>query len=82
MQWLDQLPSDHRTDIVELARKKRSEVAKSCKEGEFERKKIRQEKMVREKSRRDAQFRRAVKEKERLSRLHLIVSSEELKRIF
>ena len=42
---------------------------------------MRQEKMMREKCRRDALLKRAVEEKERLSKLHLITSSEELKEI-
>ena len=64
---------------VELARKCRVQVGKACKEAEFERSKLRQEKMIGEKCQRDALVKRAAKEKERLSKLHLITSADELK---
>ncbi len=81
IQWLDQLPCDKRSNIVTLARKKRVEVAKLSREAELERNKKRQEKIMKEKRRRDALKERAVKEKERLSNLDLITSCEDLKTI-
>ena len=56
-------------------------MAKSSKEEELERKKKRQEKMMKEKCRRSALMKRAVKEKEQLSKLHLITSSDEMKTV-
>ena len=79
--WLGQLPSDKRSDIVTLARKRRVEVAKSSREAEVERSKMRREKMMREKCRRDALEERAIREKEYLSNLDLISSCEDLKTI-
>ena len=55
------------------------QVGKACKQAELERSKLRQEKMIREKCRRDALVKRAAKEKEKLSKLHLITSADELK---
>lgn len=81
IQWLNGLPSNEQRDIVSLARKRRVEVAKSSREAAQERSKIRREKIVREKHRRDVLEERAAKEKERLSNLHLVTSCEELKSI-
>ena len=64
---------------VELARKCRVQVGKACKEAEFERSKLRREKIIREQCRRDAIVKRAAKEKERVSKLHLITLADELK---
>ena len=52
-------------------------MGKACKEAEIERSKLRQDKMIREKCRRDALVKRVAKEKERLSKLHLITSAEQ-----
>lgn len=79
MEWLLALPSDQQHDIVELARKSRIQVKKDHTSAEEDRRKFRQEKMVREKSRRDALQKRAAEEKDRLSRVHLITSVDELK---
>lgn len=79
MQWLDALPSDQQHDIVELARKSRFEVKQAYKSAEEDRQKIRREKMIREKNRRDAVKQRAAEERDRLSKIHLITSVDELK---
>ena len=78
MQWLDALPSDQQHNIVELARKSRIQVKKAYKSAE-DRQKFRQEKTIREKNRRDALQRQAAEEKDRLSKVHLITSMDELK---
>ena len=41
---LDTLPSKQQSSVVDLARKSRVQVGKACKEAEFERSKLRQEK--------------------------------------
>ena len=79
MQWLNALPSDQQHDIVELARTSRIQVKKDYKSAEEDRQKFRQDKMVREKTRRDALQKRAAEEKEKLSKVHLITSMDELK---
>lgn len=70
MQWLNALPSDQQHDIVELARTSRIQVKKDYKSAEEDRQKFRQDKMVREKTRRDALQKRAAEEKEKLSKVH------------
>ena len=51
---------------------------KDCERADLKRSKLRQEKRKKEKSRRDALEKRAAKEKERLSQLHIITSADEL----
>ena len=46
LQWLDTLPSEQQSSVVELARKSRVQVRKACKEAELEKSKLRQEKMM------------------------------------
>lgn len=77
MQWFHKLPSNQH----ELAVKRRAEVANLYKQEEAQRSEQRREKMVREKCRRDALEKRTAKEKERLSALHLITTTDELKRV-
>ena len=76
MEWFH----EQQSTIVELAIKRRAEVAKRYKEEESQRSQKRHEKMVREKCRHDALHERAVKERDQLSQLHLITSCEELKK--
>ena len=66
--------------IVRIAIKKRGEVMKAYKEEEALRKKQRQEKMIHEKQHRDVLKQRAIEEREKLSKLHLITSPDELRR--
>lgn len=80
MQWFHKLPQAEQQTIVRLAVKKRGEVMKAYKEEEIKRKKERQDKMIREKQRREALKQRAIKEREKLSKLHLITSPHELRR--
>jgi len=76
MEWLYQLPHDQRKTIVELAIKRRRELAKHLKE-EVLRSRQRREKMVNEKCR-DALHHRAMREREKLSKLRLLTSPDEL----
>ena len=79
VQWLDGLPSEQQHNIVELARKSRVQVKKASKSAEDDRRKFRQEKMIRDKNRRDTLQKRAAEEKARLSKVHLVTSMHELK---
>lgn len=81
MQWLDILPRDQQCNIVELARKNRVKVKKAFQSAENDRSKLRQEKMIREKNCRDDLQKRAAEERERLSKIHMITSVDELKGI-
>ena len=80
MQWFHMLPQTEQQTIVRLAVKKRGEVMKAYKEEETKRKKERQGKMIREKQHMEALKQKATKEKEKLSKLHLITSPDELRR--
>ncbi len=79
VQWLDGLPSDQQHNIVEFARKSRVQVKKAYDSAQEDRQKFRQEKMIREKNRRDAFQKRAAEEKAKLSKVHLITTGDELK---
>lgn len=79
MQWFEQLPKEKQDSIVELAIRRRAEVAKQYKKEEAIRSAQRREKMVCEKLQRDALEQRAKEERERLSNLHLIMTVTELK---
>lgn len=78
MQWFHQLPHDKRDYIIKLAIKRRAEVEKLYKAEEVERSRKRRDKMVQEKHRRDALKQRADAERERLAKLPLITSVDEL----
>lgn len=81
-QWLSTLRSDQQDGVISLARKNRQQVKDDHRKAEDERQKFRQEKMIRDKNRRDALQKRNAKEKERLSKIHLIATVEELKAMF
>ena len=74
--WLHTLPNDQQHAIVDLARKNRQQVKEDYQRTEDEQHKFRQEKM---KNQRDALQKRADEERERLSKIHVITSVEELK---
>ncbi len=79
MQWFHQPPRDQQSTIIDLAIKRREEVAKLYKKEVTRISKQRREKMVREKCCREALNERATQEGEKLSTLHLITSPTELK---
>ena len=79
IEWFKQLSKERQHSIVELAVRRRAEVAKRYKEEEAIRSLQRREKMLRDKRRRDAFEQRAKMEKMRLSNLHLITTTDELK---
>ena len=76
--WLDTLPNDQQCAIVDLARKNRRQVKEDYRRAEDDRLKFRQEKMIRDKNCRDALQKRTAEEKERLSKIHVVTSVEEL----
>ena len=76
--WLDTLPNDQQRAIIDLARKNRRQLKEGYQKAEYGRRKFRQEKMIREKSRRDALQKRTAEEQERLSKIHVVTSVEEL----
>ena len=82
LQWTkisQQLSAQQQHSIVELAIQRRAEVAKQYKKEEETQSRQRREKLLRDKCRRDAVEQRAKKEKVRLSNLHLITTTQELK---
>ena len=79
IQWFQQLPKEQQHSIVELAIKRKAEVAKQYKEEEAMRSVQRHQKMFHDKCQHDALKQRAKEERERLSNLHLLTSTEELK---
>ena len=79
IKWLTSQTPDEQHNIVELARKSRNEVREDYKHAAEDRQKLRQEKMIKEKARRDALQRRAAEEKAKLSTVYVITSIEELK---
>jgi hypothetical protein len=78
LEWLSNLPDDQKDSIVDLAQKNRVQVRKDYRETEIEVNKLRQEKMIKEKCRRDILMKKATEEKEQLSKLYLITSPDEL----
>ena len=79
--WLDTLPNDQQRAIVDLARQNRRQVKEDYQRAEDDRCKFRREKMIREKNRRDTLQKRAAEEKERLTKIHVVTSVEELKSV-
>lgn len=79
IEWFQQLSKEQQHSVVELAIHRRAEVAKQYKDQEAIRRVQRREKMLCEKRQRDAREQRAIKERERLSNLHLITTTNELK---
>lgn len=77
--WLHQQPMTKQRDIIEMACKRRDTVMKEYKEEEKEQSKQRREHMLAEKHKRDALHDRLKKEKDILSKIHLITSGNELK---
>lgn len=76
--WLDTLPNDQQCAIIDLARKNRRQLKEDYQRPEDDRRKFRQEKMIREKNHRDALQKRTAEEQERLSKIHVVTSVEEL----
>ena len=76
--WFQQQPENRQNEIVEMACKRRAKVLKEFKEEEKEQCSKRREHMLKEKQKRDALHERLKKEKDKLSKIHLITSPNEL----
>ena len=79
MKWLSNLPGDEQSAIVDLAVKQRRFLSKECREEEKMRSQQRQQKMSEENAKRVALEKKLREEKDKLSQLHFITSSDELK---
>lgn len=78
MKWLSNLPEDEQSVIVDLAVIQRRFVSKECQDEEEMRSQQRQQ-MLEENAKRVALEKKLHEEKEKLSQLHLVSSSDELK---
>ena len=74
MQWLQELPMEKQSSIIELAVVNRSKVREDYKIEQQRLAELRQQKMVTEKEKRDIQNAKRAKELEELSKLHVIKS--------
>jgi hypothetical protein len=79
LKWLSDLPGDEQSAIVDLAVKQRRFVTKECREEEKTRSQQRQQRMLEENAKRVALEKKLREEKDKLSQLHLVTSSDELK---
>ena len=79
LKWLSNLSEQDQLAVVDLAVKKRQEVHKEYKDEEKLRSEQRKQNMVQENAKREALKKKLHEEKEKLSQLHLIITSEELK---
>ena len=78
MEWLDKLPGEQQLEVLDLAVESRKLVREECKEMEKETTKKRLQNLKQAHIRREALKQKAELEKERLSNVHLVTSSEEL----
>ena len=79
LKWLADLPDEEQQAVVKMAVKQRRLVHEEYKEEERKRAEQRREAMVRENAKRVAQKEKLCQEKEKLSQLHLIITSKELR---
>ena len=78
MKWLQQLPSEQKDKVLDLAVKRRREVLRERKEEDQKRAEQRRDKLIQVHTQRQALLRRAQVEKDKLLEEHLITSEEEL----
>ena len=76
--WFEQQPEDRQNEIIDMACKRRATVLKEFKEEEQEQGRKRREHMLVEKQKRDVLHERLKKEQDKLSKIHLITSPNEL----
>ena len=79
MKWLSNLSKLDQLAVVDLAVKKRRQVHKEHKDEEKLRSKQRKQNMALENAKREELMKKLHEEKEKLSQLHLVTTSEELK---
>ena len=78
MQWLHTLPDEKQVQVIDLAVEMRQGVWKQIKDEEEQRARERRQNMVQVHTRREVLKRKAQQERNELSPLHLITTSEEL----
>ena len=75
---MDTLPEEKQEEVLDLAVKRRLTVAKECKEYNEELSEKRRKQMLEEHSKKMALLKKAQEERDKLSHLHIITSSDEL----
>ena len=78
LQWLSNLPKEEQIAVVDMAVKQRRHVTKQYKDEERERSEHRKHNIVKDNAKRAALKERLCSEKEQLSQVHLITTSQEL----
>ncbi len=81
IEWLNELPRAEQDNIMKLAVKSRATVQREIKSRQIKVAKERQEKMKQAHSRHEALKKKTTLERDKLSKLHLITSSEELQKL-
>ena len=78
VEWLHDLPSEQQLKVIDLAIEKREEVRKEFKSEQEHRIRDRRQKLLQRHIRREALRQKAQQERDELSQMHLITTSEEL----
>ena len=78
MKWLSQLPSEKQTAVIDRAVKQRRQVKQTYNEEQTARVEHRKQAMIKYHAKREAMKKRLYEEKQKLSQLHLITTSQEL----
>ena len=82
MKWLSHLPSEKQTAVIDMAVKQRRQVKQTYNEEQTARAEHRKQAMIKDHAKREAMKKRLYEEKQKLSQLHLITTSQELKEEF
>ena len=82
MKWLSHLPSEKQTAVIDMAVKQRRQVKQTYNEEQTARAKHRKQAMIKDHAKREAMKKWLYEEKQKLSQLHLITTSQELKEEF
>ena len=79
MTWLSELPSEKQTAVIDMAVKMRRQVKQTYIEEQTAGVEHRKQKMIKDHAKREAMKKKLYNEKQKLSQLHLITRSQELK---
>lgn len=79
MKWLSELPGDQQTAVIDLAVKQRRQVKQTYNEEQTARVEHRKQAMIQDHAKREAMKKKLYEEGQKLSQLHLITTSQELK---
>ena len=82
MKWLSDLPSETQTAVIDMAVKQRRQVKQTYDERQTARAEHRKQAMIKDHAKREAVKKRLYEEKQKLSQLHLITTSQELEEEF